>query len=261
MRLYLRSARVRIGTRAFTVRTAFAVEKTENGKSNKASITLYNLSEDSRGYIERSTAAVILEAGYGNRLAVIFVGDIKKVTTGRKGPDVTTTIESGDGETQITNAHIELSLAPGATERQIITAAVNALGLSEGVIKGLPSTAYSNGFAFSGRAADLLDQLAKKSDLVWSVQGGAVQVMPEAENTGETAVLLSANTGLLGLPNKKDDNLEMISLLNAELRPGRLVKVESKILTGPNVYKATTVRHDGDTREGAWTSKVQGKVA
>lgn len=261
MRLYLRAARVRVNGRAFTVRTAFSISKGKTGKANKSTVTLHNLSEDSRNFIEKSGTTVILEAGYQDRLSIIFVGDIKKVVTSRKGPEVLTTIESGDGETQITNAHIELSLGPGATDEQIINAAVAALGLPTGVIKGLPDTANQTGFAFSGRAGELLDQMTEKSGLEWSVQTGALQIMPEDENTGETAVLLSSNTGLLGLPNKKDDGLEINSLLNPELRPGRLVRVESKLLIGPNLYKATTVEHEGDTREGRWTSKVEGKVA
>jgi hypothetical protein len=261
MRLYLRNARVRVEDKRFTVRTAFSVKKKEDGKSNKATITLYNLSEDSRGFIEKSGKEVILEAGYGDRLSIIFTGDIKKVTTTRNGSDVLTTIESGDGETQITDAHIELSLASGATDAQIINAAITALGLPTGVIKGLPNTANQNGFAFSGRVSDLLDTMATKHDLIWSVQTGALQIMPNDENTGETAVLLSSNTGLIGLANKKDDGLEIVSLLNTELRPGRLIELESKLLTGPNIYKATTVEHKGDTQEGEFSSKVEGKVA
>jgi hypothetical protein len=259
-RLYLRDAAATVGGRRFTTRIAFNVEKTgSGGSSNKAKIDIYNLSQDSKGFVEQKNIKVRLEAGYNGELTTLFFGDVKRVNHARSGPDILTTIESGDGEENLVNAHIELSLAEGAKLSQIVDKAVSAIGLAKGVIKGIPIISYTNGFTFSGPVRDLLELVARRGNLKWSVQDGALDIFPDASDTGEAAVLLNENTGLLGLPNKTEDGFELTSLLNPLLSPGRKVIVESTTLTGRKTYKVDKATHVGDTREGDWITKVEGK--
>lgn len=259
-KLYLRSAAVTVGSRRFTTRIAFNVEKTSTGgEANKAKVDIYNLSQDSKGYVEQPNLQLRLEAGYQDELTTLFIGDVKRVKHARNGPDVITTIESGDGEEQIVNARVEISLAPGAKLSQIVDRAVSALGLARGVVKGVPNITYTNGFSFSGPVRDLLEMVARRGSLKWSVQGNALDIFPDGSDTGEAAVLLNENTGLLGLPNKTEEGFELTSLLNPLLAPGRLVVVESTTLTGRKTYKIEKATHVGDTLEGDWTTKVEGK--
>lgn len=258
-KLYLRNARLTVGTKKFNARFAFNVVKTTSGTSNKSKVSAYNLSEDSRSFIEKSKELMRFEAGYQDNLSLLFIGNIKKVVHTKSGPDIITTLECGDGEKQITESAIELSLGPGSKVSQVINAAKNALGVSVGVIKGLPDTAFQNGFSFSGTVADLLDKMAKKGNLVWSVQNNALQIFPANEDTGEDAVLLNVGTGLIGVPNKTDEGFVCRSLLNPELIPGRLVQIESKLLTGGGTFRIEKAEHTGDTQEGDWITDVEGK--
>jgi Baseplate hub gp41 len=259
-KLYIRNARLTVGTKQFSTRVAFNIVKGTNGKAaNKGKVSVYNLAEDSRSFIEKSDALMKVEAGYGDNLSVIYLGDIKKVEHKRSGPDVVTTLECGDGEKKLTDAHIEISLGADAKVNQIINAAVSALGIDRGVIKNIPQTVFQNGFAFSGKVSDLLDRIAKKEELDWSVQDGALQIYPTGEDTGETAVLLNENTGLLGVPNKTEDGFVAKSLLNPDIIPGRQIQVESKFLTGRAIFVAEKVNHIGDVREGDFVTKVEGK--
>lgn len=259
-KLYLRSAAATVGGRRFNTRIAFNVEKTsEGGSANKAKVDIYNLSQDSKGFIEQPDIQVRLEAGYANELTTLFLGDVKRVTHVRNGPDIISTVESGDGESNLVNAHVEISLAPGAKLSQIVDKAIAALGLARGSIKDIPILTYTNGFTFSGPARDLLDIVKQRGNLKWSVQGGALDIFPEGSDTGEAAVLLNENTGLLNLPNKTEDGFELTSLLNPLLSPGRLVIVESETLTGRKTYKIDKATHVGDSLEGDWITKVEGK--
>jgi len=258
-KLFLRNAQLSVGEKQFNTRFSFNIVKTASGSANKGKVSAYNLAEDSRSFIEKSTDLMQFKAGYQNNLSLLFIGNVKKVTHTRSGPDIVTTLECGDGEKQITESTIELSLGPGAKVSQVITAAKDALGVAAGVIKGLPDTAFQNGFSFSGPVAELLDKMAKKAGLVWSVQNNALQIFPESDNTGETAVLLNDETGLIGVPNKTDEGFVCRSLLNPELAPGRLVQIESKMLTIKGTFKIDKVEHTGDTQEGDWITELEGK--
>lgn len=259
--LYLRNARLSIAGKEFKTRIAFNIEKSTDGKSaNKSKVSVYNLSEDSRSFIEKNIDSLMkLEAGYSGNYSVLYLGDVKKVEHSRSGPDVITTIESGEGEKKLIESHIEISLGPDAKVNQVVNAAISSLGIDRGVIKSIPQTAYKNGFTFSGKVSDLLDRIAKKEGLEWSVQTNALQIFPAGQDTGETAVLLNERTGLLGVPNKTEKGFVAKSLLNPDIVPGRQVQVESKFLTGTAVFIAEKVTHVGDVDEGDYVTTVEGK--
>lgn len=257
--LYLRKATLTIGSRKFEgIRLNFTVEKTSTSSSNKAVVTAYNLNNDSKAFIEKKEGLMRLEAGYADNLSILFLGDVAKVMTKRSGADILTIIESGDGEARLANAHVEIGLKGGATDQQIVDQIINALAVEKGIIKGIQRQEYLNGFSFSGKANEVLDNITKKQGLEWSIQNGALQIMPKADNTGETAVLLSSQTGLLDVPNKTEDGFIAKSLLNPLLMPGRQVKIKSELLTGISVFKIEKARHVGDTQEGEWMSEVEG---
>lgn len=257
--LYLRSGKLFVGDRQFNVRLSFSVVKTSTSSSNKCTVTAYNLSEDSRSFIEKKEGTLRLEAGYAGATSIIFVGDIDKVIDKRQGPDILTIIESGDGERRLADAHVELSLKAGATDEQIINSVVNVLSVERGTVKGIQRKEYLNGFSYSGKAQELLDKITKKQSLEWSIQDGSLQIIPQNADTGETAVLLNSTTGLIDVPNKTDEGFVIKSLLNPELAPGRQVQLESILLTGPAVFKVDKVTHVGDTKESDFYSEVEGK--
>jgi len=257
--LYLRQAMLTVGARKFEgFRLAFSVEKTSDSSSNKASVTIYNLNNDSKAFVEKREGLMRLEAGYEGNLSILFLGDIAKIMTKRSGADIVTVIESGDGELRLANAHIEIGFKGGATDRQIIDKVISALAVGRGIIKGIQSREYLNGFSYSGRASELLGNITKKQNLEWSIQNGSLQIIPKTDNTGETAVLLNAQTGLLDVPNKTEEGFIAKSLLNPLLMPGRQVKIESELLTGISIFKIEKARHVGDTREGDWITEVEG---
>src|SRR5687768_15447735 len=89
------------------LRVQFKVEKTSESASNKGIIKIYNLSKDSRTFIESDELQVRLSAGYAGLVEQIFVGEIGpnaqgKTMSVRQPPDWITTIECGDGEVALT---------------------------------------------------------------------------------------------------------------------------------------------------------------
>lgn len=269
MDFYMREAFVTAGLqgkpgRILRPRIAFTVEKTEDSFTNKATISLWNLNGESRAVLEEKKTVIRLDAGYKNNPSLLFIGQtnldtVGMVKTTRQGPDIITTVEAGDGELNLTNAHLEVSLGPGATNRQVFEALVKSIGiaLAVGVKKDFPVVQYGKGFSYAGRAKDLMDRLMKDVDYRWSIQNNEIQVTPRLRGTGEEAAYITPQTGLINIPSKTDEGFTFESVLDPRITPGRLVTVESGI-TGKGVFRVVKSVHVGDTHEGEWKTTFEG---
>lgn len=263
--------------RRFANRLNFRVEKSTVPAPNKAKITLYNISKDSRNFLEQKDMIVFLKAGFNNDPKNIFIGEILRRESGRSGPDVTLSLECGDAERILTRAHIEISLRRGATNLLLFSQAAAKLGLSLGISSGITQVTYRNGYAFSGLVSDLLTEQTRNLGLEWNIQDGELRILPIRGTDGETAVVIDKDSGLIGFPTKTIDGLKFDSLLNHRLRPGRAVKVASEQFQGQfgptasllastsliqsgDITKCRRVIHEGDTREGKWTSSVESVI-
>lgn len=261
--------------RVFKNRVVFNIESTSVAASNKAKIDIYNISQESRNFMEEKDTIVILKAGYQDKISTVFFGDVIRRDINRAGPDIVTTLECGDAENILTTAHIELGFGPGITNVQIIEQAAEKLLLSSGIRKGIKTVQYQNGFSFSGLVSDLLAQLTKEVGVEHTIRNGELIILPILETDEQEAVLITPETGLVGHPTKTIDGLEFTSLLNPDITPGRSVQVVSKMFQGEfgvraeivasaslvksgDVLKARKVIHEGDTADGPWFTKVEG---
>lgn len=284
--LFLRQGEVIVGTkltesqasvpidgRSFQTRIQFEIEKTSESNANKAKVKLFNLSQDSRSFLEQKNLVIFVRAGYQGFTETLFVGDIVKPINSRQGPDLITELECGDGELTLTKSNINIGLGPNSTNIQALTLAITKLGLTVGTQKGLKTINYLNGFTYSGLAKTLIDQLVSQMGLEWHVQDTEIFILPKNEDAGNEAVVLSPNTGLIGYPTKTDDGMECVSLLNPKIKPGRAIKLESKQFSEGNrtskiasqtlknsgdIFKVKRCVYSGDTHEGPWQIKIEG---
>jgi len=251
-----------VDARVFKTRLNFSIEKDETGNANKCKISIYNISEDSKTFLEKDDLVVFLNAGFGDGVSNIFFGDLQRFSEKRNGPDIITTIECGESEKILREAHIQISLGPGATNRQVVDAAIKKLNLSKGFQVEIPIVKYQNGFSFSGPVKKLMNEQMGAVKLNWSIQSGEMQILGEKETDEQIAIEITPNTGLIGMPTKTKDGVEFTSLLNPGLRPGRAVRLESKRFldgSGANVKLTKTV-FKGDTHEGQWLVKCEGII-
>ena len=290
--LYLRSTELIVGTkvgptpqepfnaRLFRNRLNFTVTKEQNGTSNKAKITIFNINQDSRNFLEEKDLVVFLKAGYQDQVSTIFFGDIIERTTQRAGADVTTTLECGDQEQLLKTVRVNIGLAANSTNIQAFDAAATALGLKIPAPQKalIPVTTFLKRFSFVGLAQDLLNKLTETNKFKWSIQDGVLQILgPESDDT-QLAVVIGPNTGLIGNPTKTKDGIKFRSLLNPQITVGRTCKIESTQFQGRfgneankkasqslsdagGFIIARKVVHQGDSNEGAWETVVEGQVA
>lgn len=258
------------GRRIQDLRIKFSCEKQNEGTPNKAEIEIYNLSGATRSIMEAKNTKVRLYVGYlgltknafinaginlNSSVELIFVGNVNKVTHDIQTPDIITKLEVKDGENAYRNAKIEKGYPPNSTLKNIFKDLNDSMNIPAGSQEVIPDFKYANGLTLSGLTRDHLDVLCRANGLEWSIQDETLQIIKRKKGTTDFAVVLSAETGLVGTPNKTDKGVEFESLLQPLLRPGRKVKLESKILSG--TYIVRKVKHEGDSQEGKFTSSCE----
>lgn len=236
-------------------RIGFKIEKDTSSTINKAEIRIYNLSSNSRSLAENKDNIIELFAGYGKEPKLLFRGNPSRVISTIGGPDSVTTFEVGDGLKSFQNSRVDVSFKQGTPAKDIFQTLTNTMGLARGEQKGIPEKAFSRGLSLSGPVRDHMNYLTDKMDLEWSVQNGALQILPKGKATDQAAFLLSAETGLIGSPNKKDKGLEVVSLLQPDINPGRTVEIQSKFVNGQ--FRVEKVSHEGDTADTAWFTRIE----
>lgn len=248
------------GTKVTGLRITFSIEKTMESNANIAKITIFNLNETHRGILENEKdLLVILEVGYGNEISQLFIGDITKAASVNDGKNWITDILAGDGDQELKDATLDKSYKAGTSIKTVIDDSVKAIKDSgkivDGVIQGIKDEVYQNGLSVSGLAKNILDDLVgKQGDLEWSIQDNEIQILPELEDTGELATVLSPQTGLIGSPIRREKGIEFAALIvTTKMRPGKVVKIESRDLSG--LFKIRKAVYKGDTSAGEWSIK------
>ncbi len=240
------------------LRVTFKVNKSLESTPNTAQIEIFNLNEHSRSLCEKKNSIVSLLVGYGTP-EVLFTGNIKKVIHSKTGTTWQTSIESGDGETQIQTAKSNTSFPPGTGVKDILVKMGTDLGTAIGNTGGLETglASFQHGFVASGSTAQVITNLTAKHDLNWSVQDGALQILPNGGSTSHEAVVVSSDTGLIGSVKKKGKlgGIEFECLCQPKIFPGRKISLQSLGLKG--TYTAYKVSHHGDTHGNDWFTAVE----
>lgn len=257
------------------LRMTFKVTKNSNAHPNTCELSISNLNQDSRSRVQKRYAPLILQAGYAETVATIFSGKVRNADHVVEGPTTTSLIHSGDGEVEYGFATISKSYAQGIPASVVLNDLLDNFtdpttgkaldpGISKQLFAGLTKT-FGKGFVSHGRVATIFDQVVKSLGFEWSIQDGRVQVLQEGGSTTEQVIHLSPDSGLIGspqhgtgdgkVPQKNAATIKFKSLLQPGLKPGRLVSLQSKGVTG--VLRIVKVEHRGDTFGGDWVSEVE----
>lgn len=262
------------GTSEFTrlegLRITFDIKMTSIGTTpSEGKFSIYNLSMNTRSFLETEEDLIgILEVGYLNDTAEIFIGDLTKVSSARKGAEFVTTIEVGDGNEALTKSIINKSYNSGIDLKTVLKDVAQTFKDTAGVVidsvNDVVSKVNQNGLSVSGASKEVLTNLLGKIDpnLEWSIQRNELQILETDVATGEDSIKLTPQTGLLSIPVKstKDEKEGVLfkSLIMAnELKPGRALEAESENISG--IFKILEVQFVGDTHGNTWIANTLGK--
>lgn len=245
----------------------FSIKRNLKAQPNTCDLTIYNLNKDHRSAIEQAKKArVQVEAGYEGGTSVLFVGDLRTSLSVWEGPTVVTSLSSGDGEKAIRTARIKVSVKKGTQTADVLKAIAAALGVGQGNLNSAVSKLQAAGFSglfnqgtvLTGSASREMSNICRSSGLTWSVQNGALQLLPLKTFLDGTAINLTPQTGMIGSPTVDNDGVMSVKcLLMPDVIPGRKIVIKSDRLSGQ--YRIEEVTSSGDTSGQDWYHDIKGK--
>lgn len=261
----LRVGEVEIGT-SVSGRTAhnvrFSIERTLRRRPNRCEVSIWNLDESQRRALQRTREGISCEllAGYASDGGgLIFRGDLHNARTAQTGPDLVTKITSRDGG-RAHAARTARTARPGTSIATVVGGLVEDLGIGAGNLPGVlgglrigDSSVFSAGATFFGSASDELDRVLTGTGHEWSIQDGALQVLPRGRSAPGLAFDLRPETGLISRPARNDRNqVEVDTLMIPAVRPGSLVRLEAGDEVG--TFRVERMLTQGEFRSTAATS-------
>lgn len=269
------------------LRVWFEVTKTVDPAPNTAVIRIYNLNPENEARIKNEFDELLLNAGYEDSMRLVFRGNIKHVYRYREGADFITEIEAADGDKDFQTAILNMTLAAGASNQQLVDRAVGSFGSTQMGYVEVPHKTRLRGKVVTGNTRTILDELARDSGANWSIQDGQLTIVPENKMLPNEAIVIRADTGMLGSPEVNDKGVEVKCLLNPQIaingaiqldnagikaqrakdrkkteKSGERIVDDPTQLTGETarlapdgLYKVIRLIHRGDTRGKEWQTE------
>ncbi|MNQ49024.1 hypothetical protein D3C85_629150 [compost metagenome] len=255
---------------------SFDINKVSSNKdrTNNATIEVTNLSKERQKWLEQPYIGVVLSVGYHNTTVKrLFAGQAVNVSTRKSGIDTITQIQLGSGYVELNHQNISKVVPEGKTVKEAINETVKDIpGINRTVFNGVNiNSPLLDGYPVSGTGREVLDELAKAYELDWNLDDGVLQVYDSSGTATDdlnTAFVISRSSGLIDLPyfvqgdvrRKKDDKakkagVQVKILLNPEIVPGSIVKIEDENFNG--FYKVSSLRSYGEWRGNDWYTDLR----
>lgn len=251
----------------------FSFSKSDSSTSNTGKISIWNLNDDHLSILNEKDCCVALKAGYGDNMGLIFSGLVSWVCTTKDGADMKTEIEVTDSSVGIRDTYVSLSYADKINVKPILDDVANQMGVTASYSYDAEFADVQNGFSYIGLARDALDKLCKTSNLQWSVQNGVLQIKKTGSTMSQEVYVLSADTGLIGMPKKvkfsesasdsssnksssgstEQIGYEVEYLLNPSINIDDYIYLDSRYITG--YFRVKTVEINGDNITSDWICK------
>lgn len=248
----------------------FQIEKSISGKANDTTIRIYNLSESSRNKIGNELTNVEVEAGYippggPDLTGIIFSGQIRDFEHDREGADIVTTVTAGDGDKAIRKATIAKTY-PAGTPPEMVMEDIYALYAPHEVERGEwifpPMEPFIRPYSISGSCAREANDLGRSKGFYWNIQNQVMEIIP-GDLFLPLITLINKKTGMIGYPKLTDNGIRVAALINPEVRPNRVVKVESEFVelnADDGEYRVGRMDYIGDNRSGPFDMIIHGEA-
>ncbi|MDY7720095.1 hypothetical protein, partial [Pseudomonas aeruginosa] len=173
----------------------------------------------------------------------------------------------------LTQVRLAETVSPNVPVEQTLEIIREAMpGIARGTY-ALPPTLASgrSGYVLSGTPRQCLDQICEAHDLQWNITRDTLTVTDRDgtyEANTSTAPLISPETGMVGSPRsltrnqratakdkKAKPGIRVTSLINPQVRPAGIIRVESQMHTG--FYRVAKITFEGDWRGNAWYMHIE----
>lgn len=249
----------------------FEISKGIGSSQNSGTCTIWNLSKQHRGMLGEEFDKIEIHAGYRDAgTSLLAKGDIRDTEHDKETADISSKIEFGDGDKAVNNGGASKTFPKGTKPKEAFEYLAKQLpGAQIGKMEGLDDLpAFTRPVSFFGRAAREMDELGRQFGFYWSIQNGQIEAVKN-DKAFQGAIIVSSETGLIGIPSETDKGVKFKCLLNPMLAPNKTVDVRSEWLDeisgrdkrksdqGGGLYRISSVKHSGTTRGEEFHSEVE----
>lgn len=249
-------------------RVSFNIKKASTANKDTSDITFYNLSDYIVNYLiqyQDKNLACLFEVGYESEgVKTIFRGTIDSVEDDFSGKDRATKLILGDGSVNIQEAMSSRSYPRGTLLTTVVGELALDMGLPIARVDAVDNPKIDLSRTFHGHTATVLQKLAKDNNCRFSVIDGYVYFTRLDSRFKTEVVMLTADSGLIGVPKPINDSaekstkdkkkektaLEVKCLLDGSISPESTVYVRSGRIDG--AFKVQKVEYSGDSRGTDW---------
>lgn len=240
-------------------------------KTNSATIEIYNLDGQTLALLDKEFIAADFYAGYENlEIKRLFAGEVVQATTRKQGTDVVTQIRMGAGYSQVNHGVLNQLVSPGRTVKEVYEELrKNVSGINRGVYNGANlNNPVIDGYPIYGNAKSELNKLSQATQTQWQIDGDVLYVSDAGTgwmSDKARAIVISPETGLVDIAYKvaaegykkkmdpaKTEGIQFKALLNPNLIPGCIIKLEQDDQALDGFYTLTSSRFTGDFRGNPW---------
>lgn len=255
----------------------FKVNKGSDNKrrTNKATVKIYNLSEEHQKYIEAPFVECVLSVGYiGAGMHRLFAGQVTVAGTEKEGTETVTEIQIDSLYTQLNHKTVSKTAPAGVSVKGVIENLVKEMdGVSRVVFSGTNITkSFVDGYPLSGSPRQILNELGEAFELEWQIDDDVMYIQDAGKSymlNNSKAFKISETSGLIDRPyfdqiekqrGKKDklraarNGLKLKILLNPAIVAGSVVYIEYGDKTG--YYKVERLTHSGEYLGNDWTTEL-----
>ena len=200
---------------------------------------------------------ILIEAGEkGEELSVVFKGDITSAAADfSSAPDVSMKFQALTAGWSVLIADSPTSVQGEATAASLIAQFAKQAGyafINEGVTESVRNSTYN------GSPVQKAEQVADEVGVELLMDDETWTLMPWGKPRGD-AVLLTANSGMIGYPSFTQDGITATCFYDPRLKLGGQVKIESIVPRATGYWKITKLSHDlAAYTNGRWVSKIDG---
>lgn len=247
---------------------------TNNGMASDSKIEIYNLNRKDLGYLS-TIARTYLQKNYLFRLYAGYEGEEKLLFSGRalqaiptSYPDVILEINGMSG-IEWWGKNIETS-KDKVSVMDLIDYSAQQMGYQVNIDDKLrKNNEFLNktmdNYSFTGSPMDLLQECQNMmggvsndpQTVFLSVENDQINIWSPSVPTGNKKLLISKDTGMIGLPQPTETGCKVKILMNTGLSTGDVVEVKSEridVLNGD--YYIIGITHEGETRGRSWYSTL-----
>jgi len=200
---------------------------------------------------------ILIEAGdKGGELSVVFKGDITAASADfSTAPDVTMKFNALTAGWSVLIADSPTSVQGEATAESLISQFAQQAGfnfVNSGVTESVKNATFNGSPVQKAQAvADEVGCELLMDDETWTIQ-------PWDKPRGD-AVLLKADSGMIGYPSFTQDGISVECFYNPRLQLGGQIKIESIVPRASGYWKITKLSHDlAAYTQGRWVSRIDG---